>query len=133
MQSLHHQAIIFYDGECGFCDSWVRYIIKHDTKKYFTFCSLHSDLAIEYSKKYYFSIENKDSIALLENGQISRKSLAAKRIATHLNTKINWSAFINFFPIPIADLGYNIISKIRHLLPGSVCEINPEVQSRFIA
>lgn len=133
MQNSNHQAIIFYDGECGFCASWIQYIINHDTKNYFAFCSLHSNLALEYSKKYNFSIENKNSIVLLENGLVSQKSLAAQKIALHLTTKFNWSSFIKVFPRPIADAGYNVVSKIRHLLPGKNCEINPEIQSRFIA
>ena len=133
MTITQQKAIIFYDGECGFCNRWVRYVIKHDTKNYFTFCSLHSDTALEYSMKYNFSIENKNSIALLENEKVSRKSLAAQRIAKHLNTKINWSTILKIFPLPIADAGYDVISKIRHSLPGNTCEINPELQSRFIA
>ena len=133
MKNSNHQAIIFYDGECGFCNNWILYVIKHDSKNYFTFCSLHSDLALGYSKKHNFSIENKNSIALLENGIVSRKSLAAQRIASHLTTKINWSAFIKIFPLPLADAGYYLVSKIRHILPGNTCEINPAIQSRFIA
>lgn len=133
MNLENRKAIIFYDGECGFCNSWVQYVIKHDKNNYFQFCSLHSEIAKEYAAKHEFSIENKNSIALLENGEISRKSLAAKRIATHLDSKINWAFFLKLFPTPITDIGYNVISKIRHALPGITCEINPELQSKFIA
>lgn len=133
MSTTKQQAIIFYDGECGFCNDWVLYIIKHDSTNYFQFCSLHSETAKVYAEKYNFSIENRNSIALLENGEVSRKSLAAQRIARHLDTKFNWASFLKIFPLPIADFGYNIVSKLRHALPSSSCEIRPEIQSKFIA
>jgi len=133
MGTSEPKAIIFYDGECGFCNDWVLYIIKHDKKDYFQFCSLQSKTAEQYAEKYKFSIENKNSIALLENSVVSRKSVAAQRIAKHLDTKINWSTFLKLFPTPVADFGYNIVSKMRHSLPGSSCEIRPELQSKFIS
>ncbi|MBT8195398.1 MAG: DUF393 domain-containing protein [Bacteroidia bacterium] len=133
MNTSEQKAIIFYDGECGFCNDWVLYVIKHDNNNYFQFCSLHSETAKDYAKKYNFSIENKNSIALLENGIVSRKSLAAQNIAIHLDTPFNWATFLKLFPRPIADFGYNIISKLRHQLSSSSCEIRPELQEKFIA
>ncbi|NGP46589.1 DUF393 domain-containing protein [Bacillaceae bacterium SIJ1] len=42
----HHQRpIVFFDGECSFCDAAVQFLIRHDPNKRLYFASLQSDLA----------------------------------------------------------------------------------------
>jgi predicted DCC family thiol-disulfide oxidoreductase YuxK len=36
---------IIYDGECGFCNRFIVFIAKNDTKNVFLFTPNHSDLA----------------------------------------------------------------------------------------
>ena len=43
-----NRNIIFFDGECNFCNGTVDFIIKYDKSKYFAFSWLQSD----YAKKY---------------------------------------------------------------------------------
>ena len=41
--SLKDKFIVFYDGECGFCNHWVQWILEKDTKDKFLFSSLQSE------------------------------------------------------------------------------------------
>ena len=39
---------VLYDGECGFCNFWVHWILKKDTKNNFLFASLQSDFGQQF-------------------------------------------------------------------------------------
>ena len=42
MSSQKH--IILFDGECSFCNFWVKFVVKRDKKDLFRFASLQSDV-----------------------------------------------------------------------------------------
>ena len=43
--------ILLYDGECGFCNFWVQWVLKNDQKKEIQFSPLQGDFAKDYFKK----------------------------------------------------------------------------------
>ena len=50
-QRLKNHGLIFYDGECGFCQFWIQFLLKRDYKNYFLFAPLQGKLALKYIEK----------------------------------------------------------------------------------
>ncbi|MBI5401922.1 MAG: DUF393 domain-containing protein [Ignavibacteriae bacterium] len=131
---MEHKAIVLFDGVCNFCNSSVNFIIKRDRKDYFKFSPLQSEFAKEYFNKN--NIENNfNSIVLIENGKLYKKSSAALKIAKQLSGF--WELAYIFIVIPpfIRNFLYDIIAKYRYKWFGrkDTCMIPDEkIRNKFI-
>jgi predicted DCC family thiol-disulfide oxidoreductase YuxK len=119
--------VVLFDGICRFCDTSVRFVIKHDPKRIFRFAPLHgvADAAKDGS-----------TMILLENGQAHFRSEAALRIAAKLRAP--WSALRIFLavPRPIRDAVYRFIAANRYRWFGQkpACELpNTPDRERFLS
>jgi predicted DCC family thiol-disulfide oxidoreductase YuxK len=123
--------IVFYDGDCGFCNSSVQFILDKK-KKPFYFVALQSQRAKELLGKYGIEIKL-DTIYYLNKGKLYTKSSAALQIARRL--KGLWPVLFGFYIIPkfLRDPFYNFIAKRRHKLRVGYCMIpKPEDQKYFL-
>lgn len=113
-------SIVYFDGVCNLCNKAVQFIFYRDTKNQFFFAPLRSE---------------SDSILLVENGRVYRKSTAILRIARHLSGL--WSlayAFI-LIPTPLRDKAYDWVAARRYRLFGrrDHCMVPTEsLKSRFL-
>ena len=55
---------VLYDGECGFCNFWVHWILKKDTKNNFLFASLQSDFGQQFLNERNLESKNLDTLYL---------------------------------------------------------------------
>ncbi len=112
---LKNNSIILFDGDCTLCNSSVKFIIKHDSKRYFLLTSLQSDAAknilLQLHQK---SFENFDSVVLVSQQKVYYKSDAALRIARHLDGVIKIFYFFMIIPRPLRDLVYDYVAKNRY-------------------
>ena len=83
--TITKQDVLLFDGVCNLCNSSVNFIIDHDPKGQFKFAALQSDFGQERLKELGFNQEEFDSLVLLSEGKVYRKSTAALRIAKKLN------------------------------------------------
>lgn len=109
-----NHPIILFDGVCNLCNGAVQFIIERDTKQQFRFASLQSDIGKRYQAKAGLSINELDTILLVENDQIYQKSTAALRIAKRLNGL--WFLMFGFIIIPafIRNAVYDLIARNRY-------------------
>jgi len=131
--------ILLYDGICGFCNSTVQLIIKHDQKETIQFAAIQSSFAKSIFERYPY-LKEIDSLILIEacnspKEKIYIRSSGALIIARYLNGA--WSLFLIGYIIPSAfrDWIYDIFAKYRYRLFGKYdsCPLPPEkVRSRFI-
>ncbi len=134
MENQEHDILLF-DGVCNLCNSSVNFIIDRDPKKHFKFAALQSDFGQTKLKELGFNQEEFDSLVLLSNGKIYRKSSAALRIAKKL--KGLWPFLYIFIIIPpfIRHGVYDIIGKNRYKWFGKQdsCRMpTPELKQRFV-
>mgnify|MGYP003632315635 FL=1 len=127
--------ILLFDGVCNLCNGAVTFIIDRDPKKHFKFAALQSDFGQSKLKELGFNQEEFDSLVLLSNGKVYRKSSAALRIAKKL--KGLWPLLYIFIVIPpfIRHGVYDIIGKNRYKWFGKQdsCRMpTPELKQRFI-
>ena len=135
MNKFNGKSIILFDGVCNLCNSSVNFIIKHDKKKKFIFTSLQSDAAKEILLQFPSKKLSLDSIVLIENGIIYKKSTAALKILKHLNSGYKLLYFFIIIPDFIRDFVYNQVAKNRYKWFGisKNCMIpTKEIKSRFL-
>ncbi|QOR65207.1 thiol-disulfide oxidoreductase DCC family protein [Cytobacillus suaedae] len=128
------QRIILFDGECNFCDQSVQFIIKRDSKGYFKFTSLQSEIGIELLNKFN-APKDIDSFVLIEDNRCYFKSSAALRVCKKLRGA--WKILYVFLVLPktFRDFFYEIIAKNRYKWFGKKesCRIpSPEERKRFL-
>lgn len=120
---------MFYDGECGFCNSSVQFILGKK-KKPFYFVALQSDTAKELLSAHNITIKL-DTIYYLKNGRLFDKSSAALQITKGLNGL--YPLMFGFYIIPkfLRDPFYNFIAKRRHKIRAGYCVIPKEEDKVF--
>lgn len=115
---------ILFDGDCSFCNFWVKFINKRDPKKQFEFVSLQSEEGIKLLEEYHISKEI-DSVVFINNNRGFVKSGAVLRIAWFL--KFPYPLAVIFIVIPwfMRNWVYDIIAKNRHKIfkENNSCEI----------
>lgn len=129
------QSLVLFDGVCHFCNNSVNFIIDRDPKKKFVFAPLQSELAKTELKKFGEDTVKIDTIILIQNNKIYKRSRAALEIAKQLNGL--WSLCYVFIIVPgfIRDIAYNLIAKNRYKWFGQLeaCRIpTPEMRERFL-
>lgn len=127
--------IILFDGVCNLCNSSVNFIIDHDPHGNFQFAALQSNYGQEKLKELGFNTSDFDSIVLLSNGKVFKKSSAALRIAKKLSGL--WPLLYIFIIVPpfIRHAVYDIISRNRYKWWGKrdSCRMpTPELKKRFV-
>ena len=125
---------VFYDGDCGFCNHWVQWILKNDVKDQFLFASLQSEFGQQFLNER--NLENKEfSTLYLWKPDVFylKKSQAALKIARILGGKFSLIGNLNFFPNFISDLVYDQIAKNRTKLAAQKCFLpNAKEKAKFI-
>ena len=121
--------IVFYDGDCGFCNSSVQFILNK-RKRDFYFSPLQSDRSKEILTQYGIEIKM-DTIYFLKNGKLYDRSSAGLQICKGL--KGGYPLMMAFYIIPkfLRDLVYNTIAKRRHRIRAGYCAIPTEEEKAF--
>lgn len=125
---------IFYDGNCGFCNFWVQWILKNDSKDLFLFSALQSDFGKNFLTERNLEAQQLSTLYLWKpNAYYLQKSAAVFRIAQLLGRWYSVIAVLRFLPTVFGDAIYNLIAKNRHRLKGGACELpSPVERKKFI-
>lgn len=132
---ISNKKIVFFDGECNLCDSWVVFLISHDIDNKLHFAQLQADESISIlESKNYNALELK-SIVFLDNGEISFKSNAVLNIFNNLPVPYRFVSIFRWVPKFLRDFVYDLIATNRHRLwkKQSQCLIpTKEVKKKFL-
>ena len=132
---MERKAVILFDGVCNLCNSSVQFVIKQDTKNYFSFAALQSNFGQELLNKYHLDPHDFDSFVLYENNKLHLKSSAALRLTRKLRFPFPLLYPLIVIPAFIRNLVYDFIAKNRYKWFGKKdsCMIpTPELKDRFI-
>lgn len=125
---------VFYDGDCGFCNHWVQWILKNDGKDQFLFASLQSEFGQKFLNER--GLENKIFSTLYlwkPNAFYLKKSQATLKIARILGGKFAIIGNFNFFPVLLSDYVYDQIAKNRTKLASQKCFLpNEKERAKFV-
>ena len=127
--------IVIFDGICGLCHGFVRFVIRHDHKRVFKFSSFQSKKAQTILDQSGISMDEMDTIIYFDGEQVFFKSIAVLNIVRQLSFPANLLLVCIIFPRFIRDFVYDKIAANRYRLFGkkNECELsNGEIQDRFI-
>jgi predicted DCC family thiol-disulfide oxidoreductase YuxK len=122
--------ILFYDGECGFCNSSVQFVLKNKKVNDIFFVTLQSKFAQQILNKKGIQIKL-DTLYFLKNDKIYSKSSAGLQLTKEL--KFPYPLFLGFYIIPkfIRDFVYTSIAKRRHNIRSGFCLLPKENEKKY--
>lgn len=126
---------IFYDGDCGFCNYWVGWVLKRDKKDQFLFASLQSDFGQKFLKERNLNNTQFNTFYLWKPNQFYLiKSKAVMKVAEILGGKYALYSNLNFIPRLVSDFIYNKVAENRRKINFSRCRVpNEDEKNKFIA
>ena len=126
--------IVVFDGECAFCNAWVRFVARRDTRGAFKFAPRQSEAGREVLSPFAVLPDDPGSIVLVLGNNLYAHSDAILLICRELGWP--WSTFslLRVIPRPIRDLAYTLVARNRYRLGGrqATCDLDPAVQSRLL-
>lgn len=125
---------IFYDGDCGFCNHWVQWILKNDHKDQFMFAALQSNFGQNFLKERGLETQQLSTLYLWKPQSFYlQKSQAALAIARILGGKFALIGHLNFFPNFISDFVYERVAANRLKLADNACFLpNAKERAKFV-
>ena len=126
---------VFYDGDCGFCNHWVQWILKNDARDQFLFSSLQSDFGQYFLKERGLETQDLNTIYLWKPQSFYlTKSQAIIKIGDVLGGKYCLLALMKYFPKFLTDFVYNQVAANRHRLAPDHCMVlQPNQKEKFIS
>lgn len=116
-------GIVYYDGDCGVCNSFVRRIIRHDAEGRFRFAPLGGETAEEHGvtvmdRVVVTQIAEPDGTALQQPQTLDR-ARAVLFLLKHSDSvrQRRLGASLAWLPTILLDLGYRVFGAVRHWVP----------------
>ncbi len=128
--------IIFYDGSCGLCHSFVRFVLLRMQDKPFMFSPIGGKTFSKILKQKKITAPP-DSIAVYDEAHdmIYYKAEAVLYVLKTLPKK--WQSLtgiLKCFPLCVLNMGYTLFAKIRSKLfkkPEGSCPVVPQKLRKF--
>jgi predicted DCC family thiol-disulfide oxidoreductase YuxK len=125
-------GIVFYDGVCGFCNKFINWVVVRDRHRRLRFAPLQGATARKLIPKQY--TQNLSTVVLHTDRGNYTHSAAVCRILFAIGGP--WAlaaALLWLIPLPLRNLGYSLIGRIRYRLFGKLdqCRI-PTAEERSL-
>lgn len=133
--NFKNKFIVLYDGDCGFCNHWVQWILKNDKQDKFLFSSLQSQFGQKFLKDRNLPNQIFDTIYLWKPQSFYlTKYQAILKISTEIGGIYSLASIGKIIPEFMGNSFYNLISKNRKKLSASQCFLpNEEQRKKFIS
>jgi len=92
----------------------VQFIDKRDKQGIFKFASAQSEIGEEILSRFEIATTEPESVFLLQNNTLIKKSSAALAIAAELDGFWKYLALLRFIPRPVRDFVYDWIARNRY-------------------
>jgi predicted DCC family thiol-disulfide oxidoreductase YuxK len=139
--------LILYDGVCGLCNRFVRFVLRHDRNAIFRFASLQSPLAARVLAAHTVNPGSLDTVYVVRDfdpekppNQFHTALLSRSDAALFVLLELGgfWRAaalLLRFVPHFVRDWGYRQVAGNRYRFFGryEVCPTpEPSVRRRFL-
>ena len=127
--------VLLFDGVCNLCNGVVQFIIPRDPEGRIRFAPLQSETGKALLSGHGLPPGQLDSVVLVEDGEVYRKSAAAIRLAELLGWPYRLAAVGKLLPEAVRDALYDLVAEYRYDVFGRKdrCMIPDEdVSDRFL-
>jgi len=128
-------GIVLFDGECGLCNRWVDFVLRHEREPRLHFSPLQSPAGAELLRWAALPTEDFDTVVLIDGEGAHLRSTAALRVARHLRAPRSWLRLGMLVPRPLRDGVYGVIARRRLRWFGrrESCRVpTPDIRDRFL-
>lgn len=129
------KAIFFYDGECGFCDATVRFLLNRTSNDALLFCKLQSTFADNFFARNNYPKPDLTTAYFFYRGRLYKKSSAVLKAISLANGAVKHLSVLAIVPKFIRDGAYDLVATFRHYikLDNTKCQLlTPSERRRFI-
>ena len=122
---MKNKNVVYFDGVCGLCNSFVRFLLKIDNHYQLKFTTLQGKTGQELLKKINFHKSDFDTVIFQKNDQVYTRSTAVFEIFKTIGGFWKIILVFKFLPILFTDYFYRQIAKRRFRLFGKLnqCDI----------
>ena len=122
--------IVFFDGECGLCDTAVRQIMQIDSKRRFRFAPLQGQTATRLLDESLRSPENLKTLVYLDRTQkVWTKSEATLEILMRVGGFWKIASLAKILPVGFRDWFYDrVAERRRSIIEKANCPVPTEDQ-----
>lgn len=127
------ESIVFFDGVCNLCNSWVQWVLKRDKNGIVKFSSLQSVFAKDFIKDP--NVLSCDSIVFYHDNKFYIKSHAVLKLLWKLGFPYSLALVFTLVPRFIRDAVYDWVAKNRYKWYGRRAECmipDPAFKDRFL-
>lgn len=110
------EPIALFDGECGMCSAFVRFVLAHSTDPTMVFVSLASEKGRQLLARHGIDPMKTDSIVFIADGHAHTYSSAIIEMARSFRFPWNAVRLVRFLPRFIRDSGYKLVARYRRKL-----------------
>ena len=129
---METRKIVFYDGDCGFCNRTIQLILNNEKGSILYFCALQSESALSLFKQHQLPAPDMSTFYFFD-GRFYSKSTAAIKLSAYLKFPYSLMWFGWFVPRFLRDWMYDVVAKRRQQLASGFCVIpSPKQGKRFI-
>lgn len=105
--------IVVFDGLCGICNGWARFLVRVDRAGTFRLATLQSSTGRALTARFGLPA-GIDSMLLIEHGRIRMRSTAFIHVMASLPIPWKLAVLAWVVPRPLRDLAYDLIARNRH-------------------
>jgi len=125
--------IVFYDGDCGFCNRTVQWILEKEKSPIIYFSALQSPFAQRFLNVKGV-IPDMSTVYFYSEGKLYTESAAAFQLSFFLRSPYRGLRFFRVLPRFLTNLVYRWIAKRRHRIATGYCIMPTTSQKdRFLA
>lgn len=130
---IEQRKIIFYDGDCGFCNRSVQFVLQNERSPLLYFAALQSDFARKFFAQHQLPEPDMSTFYFWDQSMYA-KSTGALRVLGYLRFPLSVGRFFRWIPRPLRDAIYDVIAQRRQRLAGNFCALPTEDQrKRFLS
>ena len=126
-------SVVFYDGVCGLCNRFVRFLLRRDREGRLLFAPLQGELADTTLSAHGADPTRLDAMyVLVDRGSPSAHVLSGSDAVIHTLAQLGgpWPAVAktaSLLPSPIANALYRIVARLRYPVFGRLtsCPLPP--------
>lgn len=125
--------VVLFDGVCTLCNRTVDFIMRHDRARQYRYGSLQSSSGRRLLEKFNLGEDVLDSIVVIDEGRVYRKSEAALHVARGLDAPWRFVSMLSVLPRGLCDRVYDWIARHRYAWFGKrdTCRIPSDAEKQL--
>jgi predicted DCC family thiol-disulfide oxidoreductase YuxK len=129
-------TVLVYDGECPFCEGWIRRLALRDRAEEFRFTTRSTQFAGQLFERHPALRDIESMILVAADDRVFTKSDAVIRAGMKSGGLYSLAASALVIPKPLRDAAYDVVAKLRRRLSAGQCGVGPgmsEVRMRMLS